>query len=548
MLDRVKNFFSPNVPLDIQPADESISERVKRMEQGSSNVNVNVGGKGEELSKAFGGRIKNIDAPNFSRYITSIQTVQGKTYRERYTNGESLIKILRAASKNPVVDAIIRTRSSQVAAFGVPAKQSNDNTGFVIVPKNPKEDGSISKADMEKIKEIEEFLNQAGDTLSPERNFRKWLRQVVRDILTYDQTNTEIVYDKNGKPTQFIAVDASTIRIAATKDGKTPRKGADKYIQVVDKEEAVGYKEGELTFDVMNPRTDIRSFKQGLSPLEISLDEVSYHDSVVKYNSMYFSQGGTTMGILQIKTGETRESVAALQDFRNNFTNMAGGLNGAWKIPVVSAEDVKFVPMNQSSKDLEFEKWINLLINTIASTFNIDPAEIGYMMGKGATGANSSGSLNEASKREAAELSKSRGLKPLLDFIEDIINFNIMPHFYDGNFLFHFKGDDITSDLRQLEVTQKQLSTYMTVNEVRKQHNLDPIEGGDTLLDGSFVQAVGQEISRQITQGNSEDTSKLQGDIGDDNQDLSVQDKQKLATGKPDVGVETDTKKNGIKR
>lgn len=543
------NIFKRDIPYEIAPNEESLAQRIKQMEAGVMNTqqllpDLNTG---EALAKGFGGHDKNLDGSRAgTKYITNIKTVQGRTYRERYQGGESLIRILKAASKNPVVDAIIRTRASQVAAFGAPARYSNDSMGFVVEVKDKKANSELTKQELKEIKEIEDFLNQTGSEVNPDENFRSWLRKVVRDTLVYDQTNTEITYDEKGKPIRFIPVDASTIKIAVNSDGSKPRKGANKYVQVVDNEISVGYKDGEITFDVMNPRTDIRSFKQGLSPLEISLDEVSYHDSVVKYNSMYFSQGGTTMGILQIKTGDTRESMAALQDFRNSFTNMAGGLNGAWKIPVVSAEDVKFVPMNQSSKDLEFEKWINLLINTITSTFNIDPAEIGYMMGKGATGANSSGSLNEASKKEAAELSKSRGLKPILDFIEDIVNVNIMTKFYDGKYIFHFKGDDLSSELRQLEVLKQKLSTYMTVNEVRAQHNLEPIRGGDTLLDGPFIQAVGQTIAEDMNRSKTKEKPGLEGDIGDD--EPSFQDKQKLAYGKVDTNLETDTKKNGIER
>lgn len=63
---------------------------------------------------------------------------------------------------------------------------------------------------------IETFLENCGfqDDLDSD-NFDSFIRKLVRDSLTYDQTCFEIVPDRKGRPSQILAVDSSTIRFAS---------------------------------------------------------------------------------------------------------------------------------------------------------------------------------------------------------------------------------------------------------------------------------------------------------------------------------------------
>lgn len=407
--------------------------------------------------------------------------------------------ILKQASKNIIVNAIITARSNQVAQFAQPARLDPNGVGFEVVPKDQAGSNNpvITKADQERIKHIEDFIHFTRNKQTSESNFRKWSRQVVRDILTYDQTNTEITYDRNKQPLRFDAVDASTVYYASHKDGSAPTgKNENKYVQIVDDTVAIGFKAGELTFDIMNPRTDINSYRYGLSPLEVSLSEVGYHDMTEDFNAKYFSQGGTTMGVLQIKTGEGT-TAAALEDFRRDFTNSFGGVAGAWRIPVISADDVKYINMNQSSRDMQFESWLSYLINAICSNYQIDAQEVGFQT-KGIFG-KSGNSLQEAGKTEAVELSQNKGLKPLLDFIEDIINFNIMPLFNDGKFIFRFKGSDVNRRQQELAIIKGELETYKGLNEVRAERGLPAIKslGEDMPMNPVLIQRMAQVQSQQ---------------------------------------------------
>lgn len=446
----------------------------------------------EELAKAYG--MKKISYVEPIKMLGNIDFTGGFAYRpSKGSPARSRHTVLKEASRNIIVNAIITTRANQVAQFAQPARLDSNGVGFEVVLKDKQDTTKLKGTEEERIRELEDFLNNLGsEPAVGGKNFRFWTRQIVRDILTYDQTNSEIVYDENGTPVSFSAVDASTIFYAANKDGSAPTENDYAYVQVVDETTAVGFKKGELTFNIMNPRTDIYAYQYGLSPLEVSLAEVGYHDMTEEFNAKYFSQGGTTMGVLQIKTGDGT-TAASLEDFRRDFTNFFGGVNGAWRIPVIAAEDVKYINMNQSSRDMQFESWLSYLINAIASNFQIDAQEVGFQT-KGIFG-KSGNSLQEASKREASELSQNKGLKPLLDFIEDIINFNIMDKFYDGKYMFRFKGDDLSRRQQELDIIERELKTFKGLNEIRLSQGLPRIDAldYDIPMNPVLIQRLGQQ-------------------------------------------------------
>jgi hypothetical protein len=174
---------------------------------------------------------------------------------------------------------------------------------------------------------------------------------------------------------------------------------------------------------------------------------------------------------------------------------MFSGINGAWKIPVITAEDVKFVNMTQSSKDMEFEKWLNYLINVICSIYAIDPAEINFPNRGGATG-HSGNTLNESNSMNKSKESKDKGLEPLLRFLEDIINKYIVTQFGD-KYTFRFVGGDAKTELEIINILTQKANVGLTINDVRAELGYGPIEGGDVTLAGVHVQRLGQLMQEE---------------------------------------------------
>lgn len=411
----------------------------------------------------------------------------------------NLLEVLKLWSrKNIILNAIINTRVNQVSLFCTPARFSDRGIGYEVRLKDPLE--TPSTHDKKRMKEIEDFLEHTGvDKKDFTRDtFRTFVKKIIRDRLTYDKINFELIYNKvTGKLESFKAVDASTIYVAVDDKGRERKgKNAYKYVQILDRQKVAEFKANEMAWEVHNPRTDITVGRYGYPELEIALNHLQYHENTEVFNARFFAQGGTTRGLLHIKTGQ-EQSHQALSNFRREWTSMFSGINGAWKIPVITAEDVNFVNMTQSSKDMEFEKWLNYLINVICSIFSIDPSEINFPNRGGATG-HSGNTLNESSTAEKHRSSKDKGLEPLLKFIEDAVNKYIVSQFGE-KYVFNFVGGDSKTEAEIIDILKAKAAIGLTINDVRAELGYPETPGGDVTLAGVHVQRLGQLLQeRQI--------------------------------------------------
>lgn len=488
-------------------------------------------GTGEEVSKAM-----NNKELAYSEPILGALSANPDFKDKPYMGGGNLHQILKSYSNNIILNAVINTRANQVAMFTQPSRYSEKGVGFQIRLKDiGLKPNRNQKATIER---IETFILNTGTGVDIDRDsFTTFAKKLVRDTYRYDQVNFEKVFDKNGKLVRFVMKDPSTIFFATDRDGHTIKNGH-RYVQVIDNRVVAKFTAREMAFAIRNPRTDIQIAGYGYSELEIALKHFIAHENTETFNDRFFSHGGTTRGILQIKTDEN-QSQHALDMFKREWKNSLSGINGSWQIPVVSAEDVKFVNMTPTARDMEFEKWLNYLINVITSLYGIDPAEINFPNNGGATGSKG-GSLNEGNSAEKMQASQNKGLLPLLSFIADTMNKQIITEFGD-EYLFQFVGGDISTELEKIAVLGEKAKIAMTANEVRKELGLPgDIVGGDIPLNGVIVQRAGQlmqqeqfEYTKQQDRINRmmEQTSNAQASTG---AGLTKQDVQQGLNGKSD--------------
>ena len=406
------------------------------------------------------------------------------------TSGGLSYSALRGLSRMPLISSIIQTRVNQVAEFGRP-QADRYSAGFRIRLRD--EHAEIKDHHREQISTLTEWLTSCGDSeIVGFSTFESFLRQIVRDSLTFDQCCFEVVYS-NDRPVAFKAVDASTIRRSApTKDElkrgrRDPQRAA--FVQVVENRVVAEFNDREMAWGVRRPRSDLNAQGYGFPELEEAAPSVIDFMRAKAYNSANFTHGLHLSGILAVKS---KMSPALFRAFRREFYSMLQGPNGAKKTPILqldpeSKEEIQSVSLSNSNSEMEFNSWLNFMIKEICSLFQMDPSELGYLFG--AEGQNSS--LNVSGPGDRLTFSKEKGLRPLLRAVESWVNrwviYPLAPHLE-----IVFIGLDAQTESARLENISKRVKSHLTVNEARAMFDLEPLESkiADMILDSSYINAA----------------------------------------------------------
>jgi hypothetical protein len=322
------------------------------------------------------------------------------------------------------------------------------------------------------------------DNIRGRDGFEDFTRKVMYDSLILDQMTFEIVPNKKGKPAEWYAVDASTIRLAdtATTHMNEDLKKEIRYVQIYDGMIISEYTQDELCFGVRNPRTDLRLFGYGVSELEMLIPIITSLLYSFQYNQNFFTQGSAAKGILNFK-GTIPER--QLQQFRRQWYSQISSVANSWRTPITNSEDLQWINMQQSARDMEFSAWMDFLIKVTCSCFTIDPVEVNFQYGNSGQKA----SLVEASNKEKITESKERGLRPLMSFFTRLMNKHIIWPINE-DFEFQFVGLDSTTRSETADLATKQVKSYKTVDEVRAGEDLPalPDGQGEIILDPVWMQ------------------------------------------------------------
>lgn len=431
----------------------------------------------------------------------------GAEYKDRYAS-LSFEALKEIAVKVAPIGAIIGTRVDQVGNFTSRARYSDKNIGFRVKLRD--RTTTPTEEQEHEIKRIEDFIYQCGFTKDHSRdNFDTFIRKTVRDSLICDQMNFEITRDSQGKLNAFYAVDAQTIKPVSDDD----REDDTAFVQVVAGKVVASFTDREMAFAVRNPRTDVNLQPYGLSEIELIVRQLTSYMEAEEYNMRFFKQGGMTKGILNIKEDPSGlGNRNTLESFKRQWRTQVTGQKGAWKIPVFQLPgELEFINIQQSGGEMVFEKWVNYLINIATAVYKIDPAEINFPNNGGVGGKGSSLFSGEEGKYNQ---SKDKGLYPLLQFIENTINKYIVSEFSD-DYVFVFEGVNEKSEEAKLDIDKKRVETFMTVNEIRAERGLEPIEGGDIVENPYFMQS-------KMQSGGGEGDDGFDFDFGDDDIEKSI--------------------------
>lgn len=385
--------------------------------------------------------------------------------------------------KMPIVGAIVQTRVNQVAAFCTPPETKYD-LGFKVRLRD--HDREPTKAEKDWIQQAQTMLLRTGVTENPRgrADLETFVKKLVWDSLVYDQMCFEVVPNRKGVPAEWYAVDGATMRLADTASSMSNEDDdqAVRYVQIYDGMIIAEYTQEEMCFAIRNPRSDIRLQGYGVSELELLVPTITSLLYSFEFNQKFFTQGSAAKGIINFKGAISDKQ---LQNFRKQWYSQIASVQNAWRTPIVNSEDLQYVHLQQSARDMEFTAWMDFQIKVACAMFCIDPVEVNFKYGN----VGQKTGLHESNNKEKITESKERGLRPLLRTVATNINKYILWPINEA-FEFAFVGLDAETKDQLLDMNQKRVKTYMTVDELRAEEDMEPLPDGkgEVILDPTYLQ------------------------------------------------------------
>ena len=445
------------------------------------------------------------------------------------------------AQKNTAVAAIIQVRTSQIGQHAKPQQDRYDK-GFKIQLRD-RRDQSRTMSNQEQMQgaQIERMLETTAFLLPNEKpadrdSFRAFLKKATRDVLIYDQWCWEKIRDRRGMISRFVALPSETIRPAVADiehmDAAEMRNRVS-HVQVYEDTVIAEFSPDDIAWCIMNPRSDLRSNTFGFSAVEQLTTIITAWLFGFEYNTRFFTQGSAIKGLLNIKGAIPDRQLKA---FRRLWYSMVSGVNNAWRTPILNSEDVQFLNMHSTNREMEFSNWMDFLQKITCAVFGMDPMEINFIYGN--TGSKSGG-LNQSRPRESelAE-SKDKGLVPLMEHIEDMINSHIIWEM-NPDFEFKFVGLNAKEESKQREAWDQESKSYKMVDEVRAEQDLPPMPDGSGQIIRDSVWLQAKQGAEQQEEGGEEDGAfggegpmgELDGDDVDEDSDENEFDEDLGANG-----------------
>lgn len=424
----------------------------------------------------------------------------GNGYKESYRDVS--FQQAKKISKLFMVQLILQTRKDQVKNY-LAFTTDEQKEGFTITKKRglfDTEVGELSKDEQKEVTRIVKFIESCGNNSKWDNvdTFMEFVSKILGDSMIYDQLAFECVRSNNGDLQKIIACDASMFRYLDSTDPRYQDRFKDmiwnghypRYCQThmsriltnpISNEQAIFYP-WELGWGIRNKISDVERNGYGISEIEIGVKLITWILWSFDYNGNFFKQGSQPRGFLNIKDGGLDNTT--LNEFKQMWRDTMVGSHNAHKLPVFEGIDMEWHDLQNSNKEMEFQKWIEFLLVIFCSLYRIDPSELGFNFQTAST------IFGQDGQKERLDHSKTKGLKPLLVFLEGVINKYIVSEL-NPEYHFKFTGIDIEDEDAQIELDDKKLKagavSFESIFEKWSGRKFNPKT--DTILNQVFQQA-----------------------------------------------------------
>jgi hypothetical protein len=418
--------------------------------------------------------------------MLEVSSSQG-SFRQKFSRLSN--RLLKESSiRDTIISAILRHRRTQIEMFcNVP--QTRYDTGFTFVRRDGQD---LDGDDFKELKELNEWMYFCGEPSKVPVDDRSTMAtqfgMITQDILTFGHMAVEKVRDRLGNLQRVRHVPAESIyhvnknrpkaeldklvaqltRYPGAQVGKVaPDDNAPRYIQVVDSKEVAVFSDHTMVFKLFQPPSFMDNNGYSMSLVESCILSITRHLQAENYNSLFFTHGFAARGLIHLKGSVSQQN---LQAFRNQFNAVINGNNNSWRTPIIAGlDDIKWIPLAGSQRDMEYIQYTDHLIRTMCAQAQIDPVEIGFdYLSRGTQ----QSSINSPNNEWKITASQERGLIPLIRFFEDFVNHDLLPELSPTmaqKYMFKFVGLDVETKQQEIARLQAEMTVHSSLNDIMRQ-------------------------------------------------------------------------------
>jgi hypothetical protein len=444
--------------------------------------------------------------------------------------------------KNPIISACVNLRCRQIRSFSKKSDHESKPGFKVKYIGNSKVNSKIES----EISILEKFFMNAGlnaleDMETGDDNLHDVLIMLVRDYMILDKIALELMYSKRGLVIDFRVIDPATIkivlpsgflgnsqdidnrniiyfndefmkRLASKKMEMLPDLDKIRYVQQIDGEYVAGFTGKDIIYDIMNKRSDVRYRYTAYSPVEQAVSCVIGFLNALAYNAEAFNSSAIPKIGLSFEQGDfSQEELERIQD---QWIANYRGIKGSWRIPLFNGK-VNVIDLMRSPRDMEYGKYIEITGALVCSVMGVDPAEIGLRL-------NQAQNVLSENLEAKMKFSKDRGLHDLLGQLQNVMNKILIRSGLGEKYMFEFTGLDPEDEEMRSRLRTEAVKRDKTVNEIRAEQKLPPLEYGDVILDSIYMQYynIKQQEKMQQQQGGEggdiTDKYEIEDDLSDE--------------------------------
>ena len=460
------------------------------------------------------------------------------TYQALYKTKLRLLPdevLKRIGIQDDLVAAICNARSNQLSSFGRP-QPDRFSTGFKIEP----EPGLLEKLDDKAKKDLQDRISKAelkilscGETKgwkdTEALSFGQFMYMCTRNACLFGRIAVEAInvdgMDGKKRFHSFRPIDAGTIyRAAPQKEaGDAVRKQARKlleqiknkdleperfqddeyaWVQVISGRPVQAFTAEECLVHNFYPVTDVELDGYPLTPLDTIITAVTTHINIGNHNKLYFQSGRAARGMIVIKSDDADDGV--IKHIRQQFQASINSVGNAWRMPIFGVgtdDDIGWYPIDNSSRDMEFQYLSDTNARVILSGFQMSPEELpGYAhLSRGTNNQ----ALSESNNEYKLEAHRDVGIRPLLAQFQNFVNSKILPLIDEElskTCSLKFVGLDVETAEKESTRLQQDMAVHMSMDEVLDKVEKKPVGkewGGQFLLNPQW-QAV---LDKYVPQG-----------------------------------------------